>query len=197
MAASHESTQKQASPHGQMSVTDKSANPHGTGKSSLKTFAAECGLTELSEKNVKIFGYAGHAWTALRPQDQGDQYSVIAKVWSDAAGKPRVVDVSESLNESGDALRVAHMCYSPKGTVRKVSEHYVNLPACGCGRESVIAYDEQGKQTKDEQSWYKMPGHEAVDKAHAPKNVPEVNVYHSVSELPFANLLKGKNATSH
>ncbi len=203
MAPSHQPTTQQptsphgASPHGQMTVTNNGQNPHGTGSSKLKAFAAECGLPEASEKNVQIFGYSKKSWTALRPKDTGDQYSELARVWSDSEGRPRVATLSESLSDSGDALRVVHLCYSPQGKIRKVSEHYVNLPACDCGRDTETAFDEQGKQTKQSQNWYKVLSHANLETDKVPKNAPPVVLYRSVAELPFANLLKGKNASSH
>ncbi len=196
LAPSHTPTQP-ASPHGQMTVT-QSGNPHGTGKSTLKTFAAECGVTDLSESKVEVFAAKSDGkWRSIAPTDAGDSSDVdVARAWKDDAGKIRVVDISET-NAAGDVLQMSRMCYSPKGSLRKVSERYVNIPACACGRSTDTAFDEQGKQTKHEQSWYKVPSQEKIGADSALKSAPKLIEYKTVSALPFANLLKEKNATSH
>lgn len=75
LAPSHEPT-KPASPHGQMTVT-QSGNPHGTAKSALKTFAAECGVTDMSESRVEIFAaQANGKWRALPVKDAGESTDV-------------------------------------------------------------------------------------------------------------------------
>jgi hypothetical protein len=198
LAPSHPTTQPaQSAPHGQMSVT-QSGNPHGTAKSTLKTFAAECGVIDMSESRVEIFAsQANGKWRALSVKDAGESTDVnVARAWKDDAGKIRVVDMSTS-NATGDVLQMSRMCFSPKGSLRKVSERFVNIPSCACGRSTDTAYDEQGKQTKSEQSWYKMPSHEKLGAEDALKNAPKVIEYKSVAALPFANLLKEKNASSH
>jgi hypothetical protein len=199
MAPSHEPTQppaQSASPHGQMGVT-QSGNPHGTGKSTLKRFAAECGVTDMSESQVEIFAAkADGKWRSLPSNAEGESTDVnAARAWKDQAGSIRVVDMSRT-NAAGDVLQMSRMCFSPKGSLRKVAERYVNIPSCACGRSTDTAFDEQGKQTKFEQSWYKVPSQEKIG-ADALKNAPKVILYKSVSALPFANLLKEKNASSH
>ena len=195
LAPSHEPS-KPASPHGQMTVT-QSGNPHGTAKSTLKTFAAGCGVTDMSESRVEIFAsQANGKWRALSVKDAGESTDVnVARAWKDDAGKIRVVDMSTS-NAAGDVLQMSRMCYSPQGSLRRVAERYVNIPSCACGRSTEIAYDEQGKQTKREQNWYKVPSQEKLG-AEALKNAPKVIEYKNLSALPFANLLKEKNASSH
>lgn len=199
MAPSHPTTQP-ASPHGQMTVT-QSGNPHGQGKSSLKTFAAECGVTEMSEVRVFVSG-VDEKWREVSPTSQGDARDTnVARAWKDAEGNIRVVDFSKS-NATGNAVQMSRACYSPKGSLRKVSEHYVNLPNCACGRTTEIAYadavagNEQGKQTKRTEYWYKMPSQEPMSGTPL-KDAPAVLEYRSLAALPFANLLKGKNASSH
>jgi hypothetical protein len=195
MAPSHEPTQP-ASPHGQMTVT-QGGNPHGTGKSTLKAFAAECGVTDMSEPRVQIFAaQADGKWRQLATTAAGESTDVnVARAWKDDSGRVRVVDMSRT-NAAGDELQMSRMCFSPKGSLRKVSERYVNIPSCACGRSTDTAYDEQGKQTKREQNWYKVPSQEKLG-AEALKNAPTVIEYKSLSALPFANLLKEKNASSH
>jgi hypothetical protein len=201
LAPSHPPTQQQASPHGQMGVT-QSGNPHGTGKSTLKAFAAECGVTDMSESRVQIFASKGDGkWRTLPVTAAGESTDInAARAWKDDAGIVRVVDMSRT-NATGDTLQMSRMCFSPKGSLRKVSERYVNIPSCACGRSTELAFDEQGKQTKSEESWYKVPSHEPmVDPgAHPdwPTKAPVVIHYKSISALPFANLLKEKNASSH
>jgi hypothetical protein len=197
LAPSHPTTQQQASPHGQMGVT-QSGNPHGTGKSTLKAFAAECGVTDMSESRVQIFASKGDGkWRVLPVTAAGESTDInAARAWKDDAGNVRVVDMSVT-NATGDTLQMSRMCFSPKGSLRKVSERYVNIPSCACGRSTDTAYDEQGKQTKSEQSWYKVPSQEKLGAEVALKSAPKVIEYKSVSALPFANLLKEKNASSH
>jgi hypothetical protein len=197
LAPSHPPTQQQASPHGQMGVT-QSGNPHGTGKSTLKAFAAECGVTDMSESRVQIFASKGDGkWRVLPVTAAGESTDInAARAWKDDAGNVRVVDMSVT-NATGDTLQMSRMCFSPKGSLRKVSERYVNIPSCACGRSTDTAYDEQGKQTKSEQSWYKVPSQEKLGAEVALKSAPKVIEYKSVSALPFANLLKEKNASSH
>jgi hypothetical protein len=197
MAPSHPQTKPQeASPHGQMSVT-QGGNPHGTGKSTLKAFAAECGVTDMSEARVEIFAAkANMKWRPLPATAAGESTDIYAaRAWKDDTGNIRVVDMSRT-NAAGDELQMSRMCYSPKGSLRRVAERYVNIPSCACGRSTEIAYDEQGKQTKREQNWYKVPSQEKLGAATL-KNSPGVIEYKTLSALPFANLLKGKNATSH
>ena len=194
MAPSHTPTQS-ASPHGQMGVT-QSGNPHGTGKSTLKAFAAECGVTDMSESRVQIFASKGDGkWRTLPVTAAGESTDInAARAWKDDAGSVRVVDISRT-NATGDVLQMSRMCFSPKGSLRKVSERYVNIPACACGRSTDTAYDEQGKQTKYKQNWYKVPSQETP--AAALRRPPKVIEYKNLSALPFANLLKEKNASSH
>jgi hypothetical protein len=197
LAPSHPPTQQQASPHGQMGVT-QSGNPHGTGKSTLKAFAAECGVTDMSESRVQIFASKGDGkWRTLPVTAAGESTDInAARAWKDDAGIVRVVDMSRT-NATGDTLQMSRMCFSPKGSLRKVSERYVNIPSCACGRSTELAFDEQGKQTKSEQNWYKVPSQEKVGADGALKNAPKVIEYKNLSALPFANLLKEKNASSH
>jgi len=198
MAPSHAPMQPaQSSPHGQMSVT-QSGNPHGTGKSTLKAFAAECGVTDMSEPRVQIFAAkADGKWRSLATTAAGESSDVnVARAWKDESGKVRVVDVSRT-NAAGDELQMSRMCFSPQGSIRKVAEHYVNISSCACGRSTDIAFDEQGKQTKYEQHWYKVPSQDKLGAESALKNAPPVIEYKTVSALPFANLLKEKNASSH
>ena len=180
-----------------MGVT-QSGNPHGTGKSTLKAFAAECGVTDMSESRVQIFASKGDGkWRVLPVTAAGESTDInAARAWKDDAGVVRVVDMSVT-NATGDTLQMSRMCFSPKGSLRKVSERYVNIPLCACGRSTDTAYDEQGKQTKSEQSWYKVPSQEKLGAEVALKSAPKVIEYKSVSALPFANLLKEKNASSH
>jgi hypothetical protein len=196
MAPSHTPTQP-ASPHGQMSVT-QSGNPHGTGKSTLKIFAAECGVTDLSEARVQIFAAkADGKWRQLATTAAGESSDVnVARAWRDDSGRVRVVDFSRT-NAAGDELQMSRMCFSPKGSIHKVAERYVNIPACACGRSTDTAFDEQGKQTKSEQNWYKVPSQDKLGAEAALKNAPRVIEYKTLAELPFANLLKEKNASSH
>ena len=198
MAPSHPPTQpaQPASPHGQMGVT-QSGNPHGTGKSTLKAFAAECGVTDMSESKVQIFVAKGDGkWRSLPTTAEGESTDInAARAWQDDSGVVRVVDMSRT-NAAGDELQMSRMCFSQNGSLRKVAERYVNIPACACGRSTDTAFDEQGKQTKSEQNWYKVPSQDRLG-AEAPKNAPKVIQYKSVSALPFANLLKGKNASTH
>ena len=197
LAPSHTPTQpSQSSPHGEMSVT-QSGNPHGTGKSTLKTFAAECGVTDMSESRVEIFvAKADGNWRSLPTTAQGESTDVnAARAWKDDTGSIRVVDMSRT-NAAGDELQMSRMCFSPKGSLRKVAERYVNIPLCACGRSTDTAFDEQGKQTKFEQNWYKVPSQEKLGEETL-KNAPKVIQYKTLSALPFANLLKGKNASSH
>jgi len=196
MAPSHTPTQP-ASPHGQMGVT-QSGNPHGTGKSTLKTFAAECGVTDMSESRVQIFAAkADGKWRQLATTASGESSDInVARAWKDDSGRVRVVDFSRT-NAAGDELQMSRMCFSPKGSIHKVAERYVNIPACACGRSTDTAFDEQGKQTKSEQSWYKVPSQDKLGAEGALKNAPKVIEYKTLAELPFANLLKEKNASSH
>lgn len=198
LAPSHQPTQpaEPASPHGQMSVT-QSGNPHGTGKSTLKAFAAECGVTDMSESKVQIFvAKADGKWRSLPTTAEGESTDInAARAWKDERGSIRVVDISRT-NAAGDELQMSRMCFSQNGSLRKVAERYVNIPACACGRSTDTAFDEQGKQTKFEQNWYKVPSQDKLG-AEALKNAPKVILYKSVSALPFANLLKEKNASSH
>ena len=197
LAPSHPTTQPaQSAPHGQMGVT-QSGNPHGTGKSTLKAFAAECGVTDMSESRVEIFAAkADGKWRSLPVKAEGESTDInAARAWKDDKGAVRVVDMSRT-NATGDELQMSRMCYSPQGSLRRVAERYVNIPSCACGRSTEIAYDEQGKQTKREQNWYKVPSQEKLG-AEALKNAPKVIEYKSLSALPFANLLKEKNASSH
>ena len=197
LAPSHTPTQPaQSSPHGQMTVKP-GANPHGTGKSTLKSFAAECGVTDMSESRVEIFAaQANGKWRSLPVKAEGESTDVnAARAWKDDQGAIRVVDMSRT-NAAGDELQMSRMCFSPKGSLRRVSERYVNIPSCACGRSTEIAYDEQGKQTKSEQNWYKVPSQEKLG-AEALNSAPKVIEYKSLSALPFANLLKEKNASSH
>ena len=197
LAPSHPPTQQQASPHGQMGVT-QGGNPHGTGKSTLKAFAAECGVTDMSESRVQIFASKGDGkWRTLPVTAAGESTDInAARAWKDDAGVVRVVDMSVT-NATGDTLQMSRMCFSPKGSLRKVSERYVNIPSCACGRSTDTAYDEQGKQTKSEQKWYKVPSQEKLGADAALESAPKVLEYRSLSALPFANLLKEKNASSH
>jgi hypothetical protein len=181
-----------------MGVT-QSGNPHGTGKSTLKAFAAECGVTDMSMQNTEIFASTiSDDWRSVPVTSVGTpEQTRVARVWRDTGGHVRVVDVSWS-NTSGDVLQMSRMCFSVKGSIRKVQEHYVNIPSCACGREVELAYEEQGKQTKREQQWYKVPSHEAIaPPVGREKFNPGVIEFRSVAALPFANLLKEKNASSH
>ncbi len=199
LAPSHQPMQSQpeTAPHGQMTVT-QSGNPHGSSTSSLKTFAAACGVTELTESRVTVLlSGTDQKWRRIAPDEQGSKSDTsVARAFKDANGNVRVVDISKS-DESGKVLQMSRMCFSPKGSLRKVSEHYVNIPACACGRTTEAAYEEQGKQTKRTQSWYQMPSREAIIAPANAATMPPVLEYRTVSALPFANLLKEKNATSH
>jgi hypothetical protein len=198
LAPSHPPMQpQQASPHGQMGVTQSGGNPHGTGKSTLKAFAAECGVTNMSESRVQIFAArADGKWRALPTTAAGESTDInAARAWKDDTGAVRVVDMSRT-NATGDVLQMSRMCFSPKGSLRRVADRYVNIPSCACGRSTEIAYEEQGKQTKFEQNWYKVPSQEKLG-AEALKNAPKAIEYKTLSALPFANLLKEKNASSH
>ena len=173
-------------------------NPHGTTGSSLKTFASACGVTDLSQNNITVVasGEEGR-WHRVAPTSAGSPRDVnVARAWRDAKGNFRVVDVSRS-GANGKVLQMSRMCYSAKGSLRKVSEHYVDIPSCACGRHTEIAYDEQGQQTKRTQEWYAVPSHESQNAPANAASMPAAIEYKSFDTLPFANLLKGKNASTH
>ena len=147
---------------------------------------------------MHIFASKGDGkWRTLPVTAAGESTDInAARAWKDDAGVVRVVDMSVT-NATGDTLQMSRMCFSPKGSLRKVSERYVNIPSCACGRSTDTAFDEQGKQTKSEQKWYKVPSQEKLGADAALKSAPKVLEYKSLSALPFANLLKEKNASSH